>query len=789
MNHIGLILKSPFLLICIWMIPIFSFAQFGADYSSYGFNFVNDVNNDGLGGWQGTEIGDSSYLKIYKQNDTLNDYALEMKAKNQTVQISYDDAGYMDLNPCSFVINLRLNLTQYTGNQDRFSFKLQTGEKLLDIQFQNDGIYYLDDNNNTSLITTAPTANEWFTYTISLDDCGSAGSLMIENDDTNIFSLNFPDDNSTPLIELSIYTNSNTEFEAAIDHLFIYSNPIKWWLGPSVPYGGENDYIGTTGDRHHYLNLPNGERIGINENGGGYMTYSQLSPSGSNLYPFPKFGSGGTKTLRNYFQSSDYNPVQAGASSTTGGHLVTINDLPNKLEIEPFPLHLYYKSGVTENNPLIFPSGDVMSDFDNSTHDDDVYDEFGLDMRHEIITELDFSSSLESITSSTGISIVKHQGEWEFVRHPCQLLQYHEPEVDKRLSLKGTPHSDSDMGEMRHKFEFRMNKDLGYEWVLWRENGAWESMQLTTVGQKKTFNSTNVANVALENRFLIFSTSDSLTDPNAIAFYYPESDYNVAGTVQKSRTDKSIVSEEDRRYRMQFIADWRKTNWCRMNLYIFNDGLLAPNHGDPNEYESFRMEAYQIFGTPEKIWEEIEGIVLPVELLSFDVAKTEQNQVSIYWKTASEIDHDYFTIERSKDALNWEAIQRVNSPNSISTTKNYSAIDKSPITGVSFYRLKQTDLDGTTAYSFIRTVSIDQRTNSKVNIYPNPTNGIVHVNLNGPIIEEMTLLDKSGNDLTAKVQYISKGEENLVLNLEQLPAGSYYLVLNGKIAVQVQRIH
>jgi len=112
------------------MIPIFSFAQFGSDYSSYGFNFVNDINSDGFGGCQGTEIGNTAKINIYKQSTTLNDYALEMKAQNQTVQISYDDTGYMDLNPCSFVINLRLNLTQYSGNQDRFSFQLQTGKKI-----------------------------------------------------------------------------------------------------------------------------------------------------------------------------------------------------------------------------------------------------------------------------------------------------------------------------------------------------------------------------------------------------------------------------------------------------------------------------------------------------------------------------------------------------------------------------------------------------------------------------------------------------------------------------------
>ena len=598
--------RNNFLFFIFCTLPLFSWAQFGADYSSYGFNFVNDTFNDGLEGWQGNNINNTAKVDIYKQSVTLNDYILELKAQNETIQISYDDAGFIDLNPCSFVINLRLKIPQFTGNQDAFIFKLHTGAKLVDIQFQNDGIYYLDANNNTTLITGTPTLNQFLTYTISIDGCGILGNFMIENDPLNTFTLNLPNETQSPIIEMATSTDGASEFKTEIDHLFIYSNPIKWWLIPSVPYGGESNYIGTTGDRHHFLNLPNGERVGINENAGGYMSYTQLSPTGTNLYPNPKFGSGGTKTLRNYFQTADYNPVQPGASSTTGGHLVDVNVLPNQLEIEPYPLHLYYKSGVTENNPLIFPTGEVMTNAADTTGDADIYDEFGLDMRHEIITELDFNSTLDNISTTGGISVVRHRGEWEFIRHPCQLLQYHEPEGNNRFNLNGIPHSDSDMGEMRHKFEFRMNKDLGYEWILWRENGQWESMQVQVIGDKKTFESTSPTTIPLENRFMVFSTSNSVTDPNAIAWYYPESNMNINSTLQKSRNDKSEISGEDRRYRVQIIADWRKTNWCRLNLYVFNEGLLAPNHGDTSEYESFQMEAHQLFGTPEQIWEEIQ---------------------------------------------------------------------------------------------------------------------------------------------------------------------------------------
>ncbi len=777
---------SQFLFIIFCIFPLFSSAQFGADYSSYGFNFVDDTFNKGLEGWLGTEINNAAKVNIYKQSTTLNDYALELKAQNETIQISYDDAGFIDINPCSFVINLRLNIPSFTENQDAFIFKLRTGSKLVDIQFQNNGIYYLDANNNTTLITGAPTVNQFLTYTISIDDCGMLGSFMIENNPTNTFALDLPNETQSPIIELTTFTDSGTEFKAEIDHLFIYSNPIKWWLGSSLPYGGENNYVETTGDRHHFLNLPNGEQIGINENGGGYMTFTKTSATGTNLYPNPKFGSGGTKTLRNYFQTSDYNPVQAGASSTTGGHLVDINASPNQLKIEPFPLHLYYKSGITENTPLVFPNGEVMADFDNSTEDEDVYDEFGLDMRHEIISELDFSSTLDNISKPGGISVVHHQAEWEYIRHPCQLLQYHEPSGDTRYQLDGTPHSDSDMGEMRHKFEFRMNKDLGYEWILWRENGQWKSMQTVAVGDKKTFTSNNPSTIPLESRFMIFSTSNSLTDPNAIAWYYPESDKNLNSTVQKSRTDKSEISGEDRRYKFQLTADWRKTNWCRVNLYVFNEGLLAPNHGNTAEYESFQMEAHQLFGSPEQIWAEIQGVTLPIELLDFKVRANSQNQVQIDWSTATEIQNDFFLIERSKDGSNWEVIKKVKGKDFSNTPTHYSISDGVPYQGVSFYRLKQIDTDGTETIFPIKAVTLEEL-ESNISLFPNPTSDILDIFWNGMEERNLMIVNSLGQEVTSKINHLEEKAESTKLSLINLTEGHYYLLINGKIVNRIMK--
>jgi len=430
---------------------------------------------------------------------------------------------------------------------------------------------------------------------------------MLENDTTSTFALNFPNNTSSQNINISSTTDSTNPFVSEIDHLFIYSNPIKWWLGPSTEFVDDTPvgYIGTTGDRQHFLSLPNGEKIGVNENGGGYITFTELTPGGPNLDPRPKFGSGGTKTLRGYFHTTEFNPVQAGVKGTTGGHLATVTTTPTTLNVETFPLHTYITDDPIENTPLIFPNGEIVEDRNHPLIiDDDVYDEFGLDMRHELMTELDFNTSIENVTRANEISTVRHIAEWEYIRHPSFILQFHEVNENQRPDFNGIDGSNVDMGEMRHKFEFRLNKDLGYEWVLWRDtNNAWQSFKVESIGDNKEI--IIDVNTAIENRFLVFSTSSNPDDSGAIAWFYPESDFNANSTLQKSRVDKNMISSNDRRTSISIKADWRKTNWCRMNLYIRNEGLMAPCNGDPNIYEAFQMEAIQLFGTPNEILNEV----------------------------------------------------------------------------------------------------------------------------------------------------------------------------------------
>lgn len=84
---------------------------------------------------------------------------------------------------------------------------------------------------------------------------------------------------------------------------------------------------------------------------------------------------------------------------------------------------------------------------------------------------------------------------------------------------------------------------------------------------------------------------------------------------------------------------------------------------------------------------------LPIEIGVFK-ALTLGNNVKIIWSTLSQINNDYFTIERSSDGLNYQSIATVAGAGNSSEELEYSYVDSNPLFGRSYYRLKQTDFDG-----------------------------------------------------------------------------------------------
>jgi hypothetical protein len=169
-------------------------------------------------------------------------------------------------------------------------------------------------------------------------------------------------------------------------------------------------------------------------------------------------------------------------------------------------------------------------------------------------------------------------------------------------------------------------------------------------------------------------------------------------------------------------------------------------------------------------------IHLPVALLSFD-AEVRNNEVVLHWTTASEINNDYFTIERSTDGQNFKVIGIVTGAGNSNRLITYAKTDPDPLKGVSYYRLKQTDFDGSFEYSQLVSVVFNERRSLGVQLYPNPNNGVFKVYNMGEDMVPFRVYDMQGRLVIASEADPMSIKE---FNHSNLKAGLYTIVFEGE---------
>lgn len=173
------------------------------------------------------------------------------------------------------------------------------------------------------------------------------------------------------------------------------------------------------------------------------------------------------------------------------------------------------------------------------------------------------------------------------------------------------------------------------------------------------------------------------------------------------------------------------------------------------------------------------GASLPVELLNFN-ATPEGRKVAVVWATASEKNSDYFSVEKSKDGSRFLQFDHIKSSGNSTRIINYKTFDHNPFGGTSYYRLKQTDLNGEFQYSKIVEVSLEDA--YSCNIFPNPGNGQkIFVSLTGKRSEvvEINIYDAGGMEVfKSGGRFEKEGEKTFTLEMKsRLDAGVYLVVI------------
>jgi hypothetical protein len=176
-----------------------------------------------------------------------------------------------------------------------------------------------------------------------------------------------------------------------------------------------------------------------------------------------------------------------------------------------------------------------------------------------------------------------------------------------------------------------------------------------------------------------------------------------------------------------------------------------------------------------------------VELSSFEVSDME-NKVALSWATTSEKNANHMFVERSTDGISWSSVTKIKAAENCDHTSYYEFFDEAPLTGTSYYRLRMESLSGDLEFSETKILEHNGKQNFVI-MYPTTTPGLFNLASSYKIDEiDFQVSDSANKNVVVTAEVVS--EEKMVLDLSELPKGTYFVSMKSpdKVVVSTQKI-
>lgn len=271
---------------------------------------------------------------------------------------------------------------------------------------------------------------------------------------------------------------------------------------------------------------------------------------------------------------------------------------------------------------------------------------------------------------------------------------------------------------------------------------------------------TSLCGSASENdvtdRFWVITPSGYSANPTADVYFY----YNAAAELDGIPESDLLMQRWNNSCCGAFACKWETPPVGSVNTtsnYVLVSGL--------NSFSPWAMTK--------------QSAPLPVELLYFKAHWKDQQYtaVQLEWKTAVEINNEYFEIQRSRDAISFTTIKTVQGAGNSSQLISYTDYDMEPEKeAASYYRLKQVDYDGSFTFSNIEIINPPAGINL-ITIYPNPSSENVDYLISSAEDIEVAVwaIDATGKIVISEKEEIKKGVNQRKINTSHLSSGSYVL--------------
>ncbi len=169
---------------------------------------------------------------------------------------------------------------------------------------------------------------------------------------------------------------------------------------------------------------------------------------------------------------------------------------------------------------------------------------------------------------------------------------------------------------------------------------------------------------------------------------------------------------------------------------------------------------------------------LPVELLFFNAEKND-NKVQLHWKTATEINSNYFEVLHSINGIQFETFTSQPAAGNSNTPQLYFTTHENPSPGINYYQLKEVDKDGQSDLSSIISINFNTEENSITQLYPNPSPGntTLYFNSSKGGIYLLNIINQDGKLLYNAIIPAHIGENKFALSLHEYNNSQFHIVL------------
>ena len=167
------------------------------------------------------------------------------------------------------------------------------------------------------------------------------------------------------------------------------------------------------------------------------------------------------------------------------------------------------------------------------------------------------------------------------------------------------------------------------------------------------------------------------------------------------------------------------------------------------------------------------GLVTPLKMISFKAAMSADG-TNLNWTSENEINVKNFSIERSKDGSSYSAIGIIAAQNK--NEANYAFLDKAPLDGINYYRLKMSDNNGSFKYSNV--ITIVNRRSPKIELFPNPAANNITISHGKAVSGASITINTAGGQLVKTVT-LETGAVQTKIAVDNLLRGHYIVTFNN----------